>query len=412
MDANASPTRAARTIALYPWFKFCQNLVFWQAVWFLYFQQELSAAEAILLYAVYDIGTTVLEVPSGYMSDRLGRRLTLIASAVAGLTGVLLLGIGGGFAVFVLAQLCLGASSAFASGTDSALLYESLVEAGREDEIERQELRAWRFSFVALALSAVTGGAMAMEAYSLPFLASAVAHVGFLAVALAFAEPEHRDDAPPHGGELVRLGSLRAALTEPVLIWLFALTVLMYGYSHLPFIFGQPFILEALAGTGLEPEVPLVSGAVSALMMLLSVATSLVAPALRRRIGLAAILLLAFGMQIALIGTLTLTDSAIAIALLFLRMVPNSLSRPFIIARIQPVLSRDSRATYLSLQSFAARVLFAATLFLASLSASSAGAMPYLEIQQVLGWYTLGGLACFAALALAARRLGIDPGRR
>ena len=27
---------AARNIALYPWFKFFQNLLFWQAIWFLF----------------------------------------------------------------------------------------------------------------------------------------------------------------------------------------------------------------------------------------------------------------------------------------------------------------------------------------------------------------------------------------
>ena len=36
-----------RNIALYPWFKFVQQLLFWQAIWFLYFESRLSAAEAI-----------------------------------------------------------------------------------------------------------------------------------------------------------------------------------------------------------------------------------------------------------------------------------------------------------------------------------------------------------------------------
>ena len=53
-------TGAAQNIALYPWFKFLQNLLFWQAVWFLFFQSELSAAEAILLYVIFDISTTIL----------------------------------------------------------------------------------------------------------------------------------------------------------------------------------------------------------------------------------------------------------------------------------------------------------------------------------------------------------------
>ena len=74
----AEPSTLTRNIALYPWFKFAQSLIFWQAVWFLYFQNVLSPAEAIILYAVYDISVTVLEVPSGYASDRLGRRRTLV----------------------------------------------------------------------------------------------------------------------------------------------------------------------------------------------------------------------------------------------------------------------------------------------------------------------------------------------
>lgn len=398
----------ARNVRLYPWFKFFQNLVFWQAVWFLYFQNELSAAEAILLYAIYDVATTILEVPSGYMSDRLGRRITLIVAAVTGFAGAALLAFGSSFAVFALGQIFLGAASAFASGTDSALLYESLAASGRKQQIEQQELRAWRFTFSALAISAVLGGLLALQLAALPFLAGAAAFTGALLVTLAFAEPPRTGAVLSEGTEIVRFKSLGSALTEPVLVWLFLLSVLMYGFSHIPFVFGQPFILEALAGIGLAAEAPLVSGIVSAIMMVLSVVTSLFALTLRNRIGLPAILLLAFTIQIALSGVLALTNSAIAIAFLFLRMVPNSLSQPFILARIQPELGDESRATYLSLQSLFGRMVFAGTLLLASVSASDGSRMPHSEIQQILGWYAVGGFVCLVGLALAATRLRID----
>jgi MFS family permease len=397
-----------RNVALYPWFQFLRNLLFWQAVWFLYFQSELSAAEAILLYAIYDVATTAMEVPSGYMSDRLGRRITLIASALAGLAGTALLGFGTGFAVFAAAQVLLGASSAFASGTDSALLYESLSARGREDQIERQELRAWRFSFIALALSAFLGGAMSIWGASLPFLASAVAFAGVLVVTIGFTEPGRADIQLPQGAELVRLGSLRAALTEPVLIWLFGLSVLMYIFSHILFVFGQPFILQALTEIGLEQDAPAISGTVSALMMLVSLVASMFAPALRRKIGLPLILLFAFGLQVALSGSLVMSDAAPAIAVLFLRMVPSSLARPFILARVQPMLHRDSRATYLSLQSFAGRLILAASLYIASLATTERTLMNHSDIRLILGWYVAAGLVCLIALAVTAGRLPIE----
>ena len=395
-----------RNVALYRWFRFFQNLTFWQAVRFLYFQSSLSAAQAILLYAIYDVATMALEVPSGYLSDRMGRRRTLLASSVAAVAGVALLGVGGGFGTFVLGQVLVGAGMALSSGTDSALLYESLESTGRTDDIEREEMIAWRFSFTALALSAVTGGVMAWFDTTLPFWATAVAGLCALALATQFREPGRAKR--PGDGPASHLAQLGQSVSHPVLAWLLILSVLMYGFGHLPFVFGQPFILEALARAGWAGEAPVVSGAVTATMMVTSVLVSLVALRLRRSIGLAAILMLAFAMQVGLNGVLALTNSVIAIGFLFLRMVPDALSTPFIIARAQPLLQGETRATFLSVQSFCSRLVFAAALYLASLVAVRPGNMAYNDIQTVLGWAVVLGVACLAGLALMARRVGLD----
>ncbi|MGR3512484.1 MAG: MFS transporter [Paracoccaceae bacterium] len=392
---------AARNVALYPWFKFFQNLLFWQATWFLFFQSELSAAQAVLIYVFYDVATTVFEVPSGYFSDRVGRRITLILSALAGVLAAVMQALGSEFWVFALAQAALGLHMAFASGTDTSLLYESLAEDGREDEVEAQELRAWRFTFVALAISAVTGGAIALLDLRLTYYTSAVAFILCLIVTLLFSEPKRR---APARTESARFLALKDAFKNPVLLWLFGLAAMMYGFSHLPFIFGQPFILQALEALNLAANAPLVSGAVTALMMLVSVLTSWLAPSLRARLGLAGILLLAFGMQIGLVAVLAITSSVVAIALLLLRMVPDSFSRPFVLARIQPELSDDVRATYLSLQSLAARLLFAGSLYLAAGAASDIGTLTHPQISTILTGYVVAGIVAFGVLLFGARR--------
>ena len=182
----------------------------------------------------------------------------------------------------------------------------------------------------------------------------------------------------------------------------------MYGFCHIPFVFGQPFILAALDQIGLAGEAPLISGVVTAIMMLLSVGTSMLAPRLRKRLGLPVLLCAAFAMQIFLAFVLALTNSVFAIAFLFLRMVPDSLSRPFILARIQPLLSDDSRATYLSLRSLAGRVVFAASLWAASLSTSEVGQMAHSEISAVLTWYVVAGVICLVGLVLMAWRAAVE----
>jgi MFS family permease len=398
------PAGPARNVALYPWQRFFQNLLFWQAIWFLYFQQELSASEAILLYAVYDLTVTLLEVPSGWFSDRLGRRMTLLISGTGWVAGSVLLAVGGDFWIFMLGQAALGAGSAFMSGTDASLLYESLVAEGREDEVEAQELRAWRFSFSALGLSAVTGGALSLLGHPLAFGLSGAAAAVALAITARFVEPPH---SRVESTEIERLTHMVGQLRQPVLGWLFALSLVMYGYSHLPFVFGQPFILEAVGGVGLSASAPLVSGGVVSLMMLVSVGASMVAERLRDLMGLRAILLLAFGMQVLLPLALSLSASVLLIAVLLLRMVPDALSRPFITARIMPLLSDDSRATFLSLKSLCGRIAFAGSLALIS-GAGGAGEMEFEAIRRVLGGYAAAGAVIWLALWWWSRRVALE----
>lgn len=402
-------SRMARNIALYPWFKFFQNLLFWQAVWFLYFQDTLSAAEAVLLYAIYDLATTIFEVPSGYFSDRIGRRLTLFASAVAAVAAAFLLLFGASFEAFILAQILWGLSAAFVSGTDNAILFESLAAVDRSDEVEVQELRAWRFTFTGLAVSAITGGAMSLVAFDLAFAATAIAMIAWAICAYMMTEPPR--ESGNAASEAIRFTHLKEAFTHPVLIWLFVLSTLMYGFSHIPFVFGQPFILEALNGAGWSGEAPLVSGAVSTIMMLVSVAASWVVPGLRKRIGLAAILLLAMSIQVGLVGVLAVTNSVLAIVFLFLRMVPSSIHGPLLIARVQPILNDDSRATFLSIKSLVGRLMFAGSLWIAASATTDIGLMSYLEIQTVLGWYFVVGVVAFCGLLIMSRRVPIEVDR-
>ncbi|MCF2905440.1 MFS transporter [Octadecabacter sp. CECT 8868] len=400
-------TALARNITLYRWSRFLRSLTFWQAVWFLYFQDVLSGAQAILLYAVYDVATTLLEVPSGYMSDRLGRRFTLIASACAAVAGTALLAIGDSFAVFAFGQVLIGMGAAFASGTDEAMLYESLAAIDRSDEVESQEVIAWRYSFIALAVSAVAGGAMALISPTLPFGASAVALMGLIWVTFRFVEPP-RKTAMAEGAELLRVSHLGSNVRNPILMWFFVLTVLMYGFSHLPFVFGQPFILAALNDIGFAASAPLVSGVITAFMMGVSVLASLFALRLRRAFGLPLLLLAAFGLQIAISGVMALTESAIVLVFLMLRMVPDALSRPFILGRIQPLLSDDSRATWLSLKSFVGRLAFASALWIGAINANDAGQLPYADIRAILSVAVLIGLIALIGLAIAARRIEIE----
>ena len=69
MSRNARP---------YPWYALTSNAYFWTPMFVLYFLEHMSLADVLRLEAIDDIAVVVLEVPSGYFSDRIGRQPTLL----------------------------------------------------------------------------------------------------------------------------------------------------------------------------------------------------------------------------------------------------------------------------------------------------------------------------------------------
>ena len=179
----------------------------------------------------------------------------------------------------------------------------------------------------------------------------------------------------------------------------------MYVFSHVPWVFGQPFIAEVLAQGRYTTNPNVVSGAIVCSMMLISVAAGWVAEGLEQRIGTPAILMLSLGMQIMLIAILMASVEPIALAFLLFRMVPGAFSRPFILAGVQPRIDSDLRATFLSLQSLCGRVLLAVTLLVVAFDAPTEGTLPAAALQQILLFYVVAGCAVFAALLIRIRAL-------
>ena len=133
------PSRRAleRNVRLYPLYQGLLNSYFWLPVFFLYFSEKLSLGQVLRLEAIYYATVVLLEVPSGYFSDTVGRRRTLILSSAALATSYALFFLGSTFAFFAVAQVFLAAGLAFNSGTDTALHFDSLSAIGRASEYDR-----------------------------------------------------------------------------------------------------------------------------------------------------------------------------------------------------------------------------------------------------------------------------------
>lgn len=180
-DDNDHILLTTRNINAYYFFHLFGNMAFWLPIYALFFlARRLDFETILLLYAVDTIFQTVLEVPSGILADRIGRRPILMLGALAQAAGYLLIAFDGGIPVYIVGMALHGTALAFVSGADSAFMYDTLAAAGRENEFKKIEGRAYMYNLLGWGAAGLLGGFIAEQSMAAPFVLSAV--TSFLAL--------------------------------------------------------------------------------------------------------------------------------------------------------------------------------------------------------------------------------------
>lgn len=161
-------------------------------------QIGMSLTDVMVLQAVFGLAVVLLELPSGYLADRVGYRASLVVGAVLWVIGWVAYARGATFGSMVVAEVVLGAGSAFVSGADRALLWVSLEATGRGREYTRWEGRARAASQGSEALSAAAGGWLYAQAPRLPFWVQVpIAALGLLSAVALREAPRLPTGRPP-----------------------------------------------------------------------------------------------------------------------------------------------------------------------------------------------------------------------
>ena len=103
------------------------------AVWVvLLTARGFSLWEIGLAEGIFHIVGLVGEIPSGMAADLLGRRRSLAMAGICGMVSALLMAFSTSFVHVCLSMVFSALASNFISGSDEALLYDSLLQSGRE----------------------------------------------------------------------------------------------------------------------------------------------------------------------------------------------------------------------------------------------------------------------------------------
>ena len=159
----------------------------------LFFQENgLSMKEVLLLQSIFSIGIILFEIPSGYFSDVIGRKTTIILGCILGFFGFSIYSFSYGFWGFLIAELILGLGSSFLSGTDSAIIYDSLIQSKKEKDYKKIEGRMLSVGNFSEAIASFIGGFVALISLRTPFYIEMTLMFFTIPLAFTLIEPKRQ----------------------------------------------------------------------------------------------------------------------------------------------------------------------------------------------------------------------------
>jgi MFS family permease len=155
-----------------------------------YNENGLDDFDIFLLQAIYSVSVAVMEIPSGYMADVVGRKKTLVLGSILGTLGFLTYCVSHNFSGFLVAEVILGIGGSFISGADSAMLFDSLTATRRQHQYLQFEGRITSLGNFAETAAAVCGGLIAaLLSYRAVYLSQAMIAALAVPAALLLLEP-------------------------------------------------------------------------------------------------------------------------------------------------------------------------------------------------------------------------------
>lgn len=182
---------AKKNLKVFAWFNFFTDFKLYTSITIIYFSQIThSFALGMSIFSVANIADAVFEVPTGILSDRVGRRNTVILGALSAVLYSIFYAIGRNYWFLFTGAVFQGLSIAFYSGNNDALLHDSLKESGQEHTFHEHLGKLSAFFQAALAIGAILGSLMASTSFALVMWLSVISQLICLVLSFQMIEPK------------------------------------------------------------------------------------------------------------------------------------------------------------------------------------------------------------------------------
>jgi MFS family permease len=234
-------TQSDRTINLLKGYRFAGSLMFILPVLVPYWNsQGISQAQIGWLQTAFTAIVLILQLPTGRLADKYGRRNLVIVGTIMAAIGFAGYALADGFWGMLLAELILGVGYSCKSGADRALLRMQLEADGQASQEKHIIGKLNGYGAAGELLSALVGGWAASIAFGIP-LWMTVAGMS-LAIPFAMALPKDKDYAPLEQSRQSIKQVLSGLIRTPRMLAITCFSVSAAVATHLSVWLFQPYL--------------------------------------------------------------------------------------------------------------------------------------------------------------------------
>ncbi|KKU45333.1 MAG: major facilitator superfamily [Microgenomates group bacterium GW2011_GWC2_46_7] len=244
---------------LYAFFK---NFAFFSAVLIPFFTDwgHISLFQVQLLQSWFSVWVFLLEIPTGAVADKIGRKHSLILGSATIALATIVYGCFPSFSIFLLAEFLFALGYALNSGADQALLYDTLKSQGREGESKKILGRSDALMLAGMMVAAPIGSILASRlGLNAPQYLTAIPMLIASAIAWSIPEPKYHSqseskkyfDIIKYGFATIRHNPVIRTLALDSVVVASAAYFVVWFYQPMMSNLGIPIIYFGLAHAGL-----------------------------------------------------------------------------------------------------------------------------------------------------------------
>jgi MFS family permease len=321
-------------------------VLFWQ-------DNGLNLTEIMILQSLFSIILIIFEIPSGYLADIWGRKKTFVWGAALLLLSIIAYSFSSSFITFLFAESLIAVGMSLLSGADSAFLYDTLKQLGREKEYKKVWGKKVFYAISTMALLNLLGGYIGSFDTRYTWYAAILPMLLMFLISFSFYEPKRSKLIYEKGyiHELLKIVKDKV-VAIPKLKWLIVYTGLAFSFFHSAFWFYQP--LFEITGVKVVYYGAIFAG-FNVFTALVSKNAHKIEEAFGKKLTLSLITIVS-GFALLLMGKILFLFSFL---FMFLQQFVRGIYNVVVSDYINQLTTSSVRATVLSAQNFFARLLYA-----------------------------------------------------